>query len=79
VPLDRSQELRGQRAVEAWVNVAILAVNVEDPDLFATSAITGDRLNKDRYLAEFVRQLRATVPDVAGREEILGLVRRAIQ
>ena len=65
--------------VEAWVNVAILAVNLNDPDLFVTSVITGDRLNKGRYMSEFVRQLRATVPNVGEREEILALVREAIQ
>jgi tetratricopeptide (TPR) repeat protein len=65
--------------VEAWVNIAILAVSVDDPELFAASAITGARLNKDSYMAEFMRQLRATVPDVAGREEMLALVRQTIQ
>ena len=65
--------------VEAWVNVAILAMNVGDADLFETSVITGDRLNKGEYVRGFMRQLRETVPDVAHREEILRLVRQAVQ
>jgi hypothetical protein len=43
--------------VEAWVNVGLLAVNLEDEDLFAASAITGDRLNPNDYMEEFVRQV----------------------
>lgn len=64
--------------VEAWVNVAILAFNLGDHDLFITSVITGNRLNEGTYMAEFVRQLRPTVPDAAHRAEILALVRQAI-
>lgn len=65
--------------VEAWVNISILAADRDDGDLFVASVITGDRLNKDTYMAEFVRQLRATVADVAGREEMLAAVRAVTQ
>ena len=65
--------------VEAWVNVAILALNLGEPELFVTSAITGERLNKGDYMVEFARQLRATVADAAVREEMLALVRQAIE
>lgn len=65
--------------VEAWVNVAILAINVGDADLLFMSAVTGDRLNKEHYMGEFARQLRETVPDVAGREDMLASVKQAIE
>jgi tetratricopeptide (TPR) repeat protein len=65
--------------VEAWVNVALLSGNVNDTDLFATSAITGNRLNQDRYMGEFVRQLRKTVEDAGVREEMLAAVRETIK
>jgi hypothetical protein len=64
--------------IEAWVNVAILAGNTGDSDLFTASAITGDRLNKGHYMTEFVRQLRATIADADVREEMLVLLRRTI-
>jgi hypothetical protein len=65
--------------VEAWVNVALLAGELEDVDLFVASAVTGSRLNEERYMAEFVRQLRKSVADVEVREEMLAAVRNAIR
>jgi tetratricopeptide (TPR) repeat protein len=65
--------------VEAWVNVAILSGNVGDIDLFVASAVTGNRLNEERYMGEFVRQLRKTVPDVEARKEMLAAVRGTIR
>ena len=65
--------------IEAWVNVAILAINLDDHDLLAASAITGDRLNKGDYMTEFVRQLRSTVSDAADRERMLTLLQHAIE
>lgn len=62
--------------VEAWVNVAILAGQSEDNDLFVTSAITGHRLNQENYMGEFARQLRATVPDPASREKLLSVMKQ---
>jgi tetratricopeptide (TPR) repeat protein len=65
--------------VEAWVNVALLAGNVGDADLFATGVITGNRLNEGPYLDQFVRHLRLTLPESEVREEMLTLVRRTIE
>jgi tetratricopeptide (TPR) repeat protein len=64
--------------VEAWVNVALLAGNLGDSDLFATSVISGERLNDDRYMGYLVNHLRKTVPDPGVREEMLRAVRKTI-
>lgn len=65
--------------VEAWVNVAILAINVDDPDLFAASAITGRRLNSESYLTEFSRQLRLMVADLSARDNMLEMVKHVTE
>lgn len=64
--------------VEAWVNVALLAAGLEDHDLFIASAITGDRLNQNVYMAEFARQARLQIRDLADREALITCVREAI-
>jgi tetratricopeptide (TPR) repeat protein len=84
--LDRGRESEAMHAyltaavmregdVEAWVNVALLAVNTRDDDLFFASVLTGHRLNPESYMNEFSRQLRATSEDLAFRDEILQGVR----
>ena len=65
--------------VEAWVNVALLASNTDDDELFAASVISGHRLNRESYLAEFARQLRTTVGDLSLRNELLDAVREITQ
>jgi tetratricopeptide (TPR) repeat protein len=64
--------------VEAWVNVGLLAAGLEDHDLFIASAITGDRLNQNVYMAEFARQARPQISDLADREALITGVREAI-
>lgn len=64
--------------VEAWVNVAILAMNVGDYPLFETSIIGGYDLNRTAYMAEFSRQLRVVRLDPAMRDQLLGVVRRIV-
>lgn len=64
--------------VEAWVNVALLAGGLEEYDLFISSAITGDRLNKPGYMDEFARQAREQISDLADRQALLTGVRAAI-
>lgn len=61
---------------EAWVNVAILAMNTEDEDLLATSVLTGSRLNAQTYFEEFSRQLKVHRLPPEGREEFLAMVRK---
>lgn len=65
--------------VEAWVNVAILSIQTNDNSLFPAAAITGHRLNPDRYQAEFARQLRTQIDDSAERERILGEISELIE
>jgi tetratricopeptide (TPR) repeat protein len=64
--------------VEAWVNVALLAMQTESYDLLAASAITGQRLNDNSYMGEFARQVRGQVDDPADREELIAAVREAL-
>jgi tetratricopeptide (TPR) repeat protein len=64
--------------VEAWVNVGLLAINLEDEDMFIASAITGDKLNPNDYMDGFARQLRLEVSDVASRGALITLVKEAI-
>jgi len=64
--------------VEAWVNVGILAMNLEDEELFLASIITGARLNREAYLSEFARQARNAQGEGA-REGILNIVNEIIE
>jgi hypothetical protein len=64
--------------VEAWVNVALLADGLGDYDLFLASAITGDRLNENRYMEEFARQVREHVSDLGDRDALITGLREAI-
>jgi tetratricopeptide (TPR) repeat protein len=64
--------------VEAWVNVALLAINVKDAALLEASVITGHRLNRPQYMSELARQLRDSGYDVAMRQRVLTLIQEAL-
>lgn len=64
--------------VEAWVNATLLALRVADYGLLVGSAVTGARLNDERYLNELARQLRAQISDPTRREEALTMIKQLL-
>lgn len=65
--------------VEAWANVASLAMNLDEPDLVAAGIVTGARLNGERYLVELARLARLNLPDEKAREEFLASVNAMLE
>lgn len=64
--------------VEAWVNVAILAMTLNDENMLTASVITAQRLNPDTYAAQFARELSTQIEDPEDREQLLSAIRKAI-
>jgi tetratricopeptide (TPR) repeat protein len=59
---------------EAWVNVALLAMETQDHDLLATSILTASRLNIQKFIREFSRQIQGNGKTAEEREEMLTLI-----
>jgi tetratricopeptide (TPR) repeat protein len=65
--------------VEAWANVAALAINLDEASLTAASIVTGAKLNGERYMVELARQARANLLDEQTREEFLSSVNALLE
>lgn len=57
--------------VEAWANVASLALGLGEESLAAAAIVTAAKLNGERYLVELARLSRINLPDEESREEFL--------
>ncbi|HST68931.1 MAG TPA: DUF4365 domain-containing protein [Solirubrobacterales bacterium] len=65
--------------VEAWVNVAHLGMFLDEASLAAAAIVTGARLNGEKYMVEFARVARASLPDPQAREEALSAVNAMLE
>jgi hypothetical protein len=65
--------------VEAWANVAALAINLDEAALTAAAIVTGAKLNGERYMVELARLARVNLPDEQAREEFLSSVNAMLE
>jgi tetratricopeptide (TPR) repeat protein len=65
--------------VQAWINVTILAAQVEDHELLVAAALTGARLNSDAYMPQMANLAREMIDDPGEREQFLAGVKEAIE
>lgn len=65
--------------VEAWVNVANLAINHKNASLATAAIVTGARLNGESYMVELARVTRANLPDPQAREGFLTAINAMLE